>query len=221
MPRYKAGSYGEAMQEAAQQKEKEKEEDLLQKARKDIVEKLPGTLSKSFAGRLKSFFVGNSKEYDRAFKSLKDLTEGKGDKAAAEQNIKQYLTLRGKKVRDHQYGRERFEYMMHGLATVMDPMKFEAFCAEIDQDRRALSKNAYKGTIDATQYMTEAQKKQLAAQKEEARIKDERMTKELNDFINAPDAPKGKQTTNQPENKQPDNKQMDPGEAELVAFLNS
>ena len=147
------------------------EETRLREKRQEITEKLSGTLSKSFAGRIKSFFVGNSKEYDRAFNSLSALAAGEGDARAAEENIKQYLTLRGKKVRDHEYGRERFEYMMQGLATVMDPMKFEQFCAGIDQDRRELSKGAYKGTIDATQYMTDAQKEQLAAQKQAAEQK--------------------------------------------------
>ena len=44
---------------------------------KGLVERLKGTTSKSFAGRLKSFFVGNSKEYDKAFEAMQKFSEGK------------------------------------------------------------------------------------------------------------------------------------------------
>lgn len=71
----------------------------------DFVEK---SASRSFSGRLKSWFVGNSKEYDKAITALKGYANGGVRKETAVKYIKDYLDIRKHKVRDHQYGRDRF-----------------------------------------------------------------------------------------------------------------
>lgn len=46
-----------------------------------ILETLRGTTQKSLSGRLKSWFVGNSKEYNAAYKALEGVANGTGDRS--------------------------------------------------------------------------------------------------------------------------------------------
>ena len=119
-------------------------------------EKLVGDLrqstQKSFFGKLKSFFVGNSKEYKTAFAAVQGLAAGTMDKTEAANAIKAYLDIRKDKVRDHQYGRDRFDAMMKSLATVMEPLEFVQYCKDVDDSRRARDKN-YRGITDPNQFL--------------------------------------------------------------------
>ena len=119
-------------------------------------EKLVGDLrqstQKSFFGKLKSFFVGNSKEYKTAFAAVQGLAAGTMDKTEAANAIKAYLDIRKNKVRDHQYGRDRFDAMMKSLATVMEPLEFVQYCKDVDDSRRARDKN-YRGITDPNQFL--------------------------------------------------------------------
>lgn len=119
---------------------------------KGLVEKLNGTLSKSFAGRLKSFFVGNSKEYETALKTMRDFSDGKATSAQVQGAIKGYLSLHRGKVRDHQYGRDRFKLMMQGLQTLMEPKEFEEYCTQVDNERKERSNGGYTGKTYAEDY---------------------------------------------------------------------
>lgn len=162
-------------------------EAALRETRAETVQKLRGTLSKSFTGRLKSFFVGNSKQYNEAFNALDEVVNGKGDKYTAERKIKDYLTLRGGKVRDHEYGRDRFDLMMQGLATLMEPKKFAEFCGSIDADRNRLSNGAYGkkgGKIEPAQYLNADQIVELNRQpKQPEAVKDNPETQQLEAFL--------------------------------------
>ena len=142
------------------------EYDKMRDRTKDIVKRLDGTLSKSFTGRLKSFFVGNSKEYDAAYKALDDVAKGKSSPEEAKDAVMQYLDLRGKKVRDHQYGKDRFDAMLSGLSTIMEPMEFEQYCDKLNKVRGAIDKS-YKGHIDATKYMSDEAKQKLEETKQQ------------------------------------------------------
>ena len=125
---------------------------------KVLVDQLKKSAQKSFTGKLKSFFVGNSKEYKEALQAMQNFADGKGNPAEARDKISKYLDLRGNKVRDHQYGRERFDAMLSGLALVTSKEEFEKRCGDIDKARSERSKDTYKGTIDPEKYSPEAQK---------------------------------------------------------------
>lgn len=134
---------------------------------RELIGDLKQSTQKSFTGKLKSWFVGNSEQYKAAYKAMKDLAYNKDitpeETNDAKDKIKQYLTLRGKKVRDHQYGRDRFNAFMKGLATVMEPKEFGAFCNQINAERNAIDKNN-KARVDPEQYMTDEAKQKQAAQ---------------------------------------------------------
>lgn len=100
----------------------------------DFVE---GSASRSFSGRLKSWFVGNSKEYDKALTALKGFANGGVRKETAVKYIKDYLDIRKHKVRDHQYGRDRFQGFMESLETLMEPKEFKEYCDEINTARKS------------------------------------------------------------------------------------
>ena len=119
---------------------------------KGLVERLKGTTSKSFVGRLKSFFVGNSKEYDKAFEAMQKFSEGKLSPDKAKEAIQNYLDIRKDKVRDHEYGRDRFNLMMQGLQNVMEPKEFADYCKGVDADRSERSKGNYHGTTHPEDY---------------------------------------------------------------------
>ena len=100
----------------------------------DFVEK---SASRSFSGRLKSWFVGNSKEYDKALTALKGFANGGVRKETAVKYIKDYLDIRKHKVRDHQYGRDRFQGFMESLETLMEPKEFKEYCDEVNAARKS------------------------------------------------------------------------------------
>ena len=133
-----------------------------------LIGDLKQSTQKSFAGKLKSWFVGNSEQYKNAYGAMRrlayddKLTPEEKDKA--KKDIKEYLTLRGKKVRDHQYGRDRFDAFMKGLATVMEPQEFKDYCEEVNQIRSQIDK-AGKSKIDPETYKTpEARQKDIIQQ---------------------------------------------------------
>lgn len=87
-----------------------------------------------------------------------------------------YLNLRGSKVRDHQYGKDRFDAMLRGLSSVMEPEAFIDYCKGIDKARFDRSKGAYKGHIDAKAYMSDETKQKLAENERkrvQARLREE------------------------------------------------
>jgi len=102
---------------------------------------LDQTTSKSFTGKLKSWFVGNSTEYKNAIASLKDFASGRGNKETAIEKIKAYLDIRKSKVRDHQYGRDRFQGFMESLQTLMDPQDFQKYCDGVNKARKVMDKD--------------------------------------------------------------------------------
>lgn len=144
--------YREAYQEISQ-KPRESEETVNKRmeAAKTLLEELKESQQKSTAGKLKTFFVGNSKEYKNALEALENLAKG-GDPAPAKRAIRDYLDLRGDKVRDHQYGRDRFDAMMKGMKLLMRPKEFENFCTDLTEARQYRSKGAYKGKVDPADY---------------------------------------------------------------------
>ena len=73
-------------------------------------------------------------------------------------------TSAAKKVRDHAYGRDRFDAFMKGLATVMEPQEFKDYCEEVNQIRSKIDK-AGKSKIDPETYKTpEARQKDIIQQ---------------------------------------------------------
>ena len=153
---------------------------------KSIAAELRQTTSKSFGGKLKSFFVGNSKEYDKALKAMEDVSEGKVSKEDAKKSIMDYLDIRKNKVRDHQYGRERFDGFMKGLQTLMEPQEFADYCKGVDDARRARDPS-YKGVTNPEDYMSPEARQKLAQEREqqaaereaqEAKLDEERLAKD-------------------------------------------
>ena len=124
---------------------------------KEILKDLEATKSSSFSAKLKSFFVGNSKEYNKAIKALEDVSKGVGDKDEAAKAIKAYLDIRKDKVRDHQYGRDRFDGMMKSLCTLMEPGEFKEYCMSVDAARFKRDPT-YKGRTAPENYKTAEQK---------------------------------------------------------------
>lgn len=120
-------------------------------AAKNLLADLKRSQQKSFTGSLKSFFVGNSKEYKKAYEALESLTRG-GNPEEAKKAIRDYLDLRGNKVRDHQYGRDRFDTMMRAMKLVSRPKEFENFCADLTEARQSRAKGAYKGRVNPADY---------------------------------------------------------------------
>ena len=138
-----------------------------------LVHQLETSTSKSFTGKLKSIFVGNSKQYKAALKAMKDLAGGTVkyavDKTKAKQAIVDYILVRGGKERDHQNGRDRFDAFMKGLGEVMTPYEFLQCCREVNKRREATYGNT-SYNIKPENYL---QGEQLDAfQKEEAKILD-------------------------------------------------
>ena len=153
---------------------------------RSIAAELKQTTSKSFSGKLKSFFVGNSKEYDKALKAMEDVSEGKVSKEDAKKSIMDYLDIRKNKVRDHQYGRERFDGFMKGLQTLMEPQEFADYCKGVDDARRARDPS-YKGVTNPEDYMSPEARQKLAQEREqqaaereaqEAKLDEERLAKD-------------------------------------------
>lgn len=132
-----------------------------------LVHQLETSTSKSFTGKLKSIFVGNSKQYKAALKAMKDLAGGTVkdpvDMTKAKQAIVDYILVRGGKERDHQYGRDRFDAFMKGLGEVMTPQEFLRCCREVNKRREATYGNT-SYNIKAENYL---QGEQLDAFEEE------------------------------------------------------
>ena len=124
----------------------------------ELIDKLDQSTHKSFTGKLKSWFVGNSDEYKKAYKAMQGIVNGTITHEQAKKDITAYLNLRGKKVRNHQYGKDRFDAFMSGLSTIMKPAEFRDFCHTIDVERYSID-NSYKiGTTKADNYKTPEQK---------------------------------------------------------------
>ena len=135
---------------------------------RELMRDLKQSTQKSFTGKLKSWFVGNSNEYKEAYDAMGDLAYDKDmseeKRTEAKEKIKKYLSVRGKKVRDHQYGRDRFDAFMKGLATVMEPQEFKDYCEEVNQIRSQIDKTG-KSKIDPETYKTpEARQKDIIQQ---------------------------------------------------------
>ena len=148
----------------------------------DLLSDLRQSTQKSFVGKLKSFFVGNSAQYKSAYSAMERISRQSDmtpeARANAKQAIKNYLDLRGKKVRDHQYGRDRFDAFMKGMSMLMEPQEFVDYCKDLDAQRGQLDKG-YKGHIDPEAYMTpEAKEKRAAEQERKAREAEERRAQE-------------------------------------------
>ena len=138
-----------------------KADEAYEASRKDVSNLAPqieATKSSPLYSKLKSWFVGNSDEYDTALKALKDFGGGKGGKQEAIDSVKQYLDLRGSKVRNTQFGRDRFDGMMKSLATLMNPEEFAKYCKEVDGARLDRDKS-YKGVINPYNYLSPEQQK--------------------------------------------------------------
>lgn len=136
---------------------------------KALLDDLKRSEQRSFYGKFKSFFVGNSKEYETALKAVEGISTGTGDPKQAKQAIEQYLDLRGNKVRDHQFGRNRFDAMMKSLALVSTPAEFMEFCEKTEQARFDRAKGGYKDAIDVSRYLSP---EQIARGKEEMKQRD-------------------------------------------------
>ena len=124
----------------------------------DFVEK---SASRSFSGRLKSWFVGNSKEYDKAITALKGYANGGVRKETAVKYIKDYLDIRKHKVRDHQYGRDRFQGFMESLETLMEPKEFKEYCDEVNDARKSKDTQYYPRHVQPEQFSPQSDKSVL------------------------------------------------------------
>lgn len=161
--------YRDAYQETRQAETNEAKQMRMREAQ-SLLTDLKNSTQKSFVGRIKSFFVGNSKEYNNALAAMENVAQG-GDPAQAKDAIKKYLDLRGNKVRDHQYGRDRFDAMMKGLALVSRPKEFENFCQDLTEARQARSNGAYKGKLDPMDYQPAEVREAAMRQQDIERIK--------------------------------------------------
>ena len=129
-----------------------------------LAARLEASTQNSFVGKIKSFFVGNSRQYETALRAVRGLAAGTANEAQAAQaaqDIMEYLDIRKDKVRDHQYGRDRFDAMMSCLATVMEPRAFERYCKDVDDSRRARDPN-YRGHTDPNAFLSEENRELLA-----------------------------------------------------------
>lgn len=167
-------------------REREEREKLTRSYQKDILRDLQATKSSSFSAKLKSFFVGNSREYKQAMEALEGASKGTVSKEEAAEAIKHYLDIRKDKVRNHQYGRDRFDGMMKGLRTLMEPKEFEAYCKGVDEARRQRDPK-YNGKTDPDKYKTEQEKardreaREAEKTRKEAELNRERLAKDLAD----------------------------------------
>ena len=161
--------YQEAYEQTKEAETSEAKQARMREA-KALLTDLKKSTQKSFVGRIKSFFVGNSKEYNNALAAMESVAQG-GDPAQAKDAIKKYLDLRGNKVRDHQYGRDRFDAMMKGLALVSRPKEFENFCQDLTEARQARSNGAYKGKLDPMDYQPAEVREAAMRQQDIERIK--------------------------------------------------
>ena len=152
--------------------------------------------SRSFSGRLKSWFVGNSKEYNKALTALKGYASGGVKKETAVKYIKDYLDIRRSKVRDHQYGRDRFQGFMESLETLMEPKEFKEYCDSVNVARKSRDaqydprhvqpeqfspqsdKSVLKGLLAEDKKIRDANMERTNAQREAAEKREQALKKE-------------------------------------------
>ena len=148
----------------------------IQDRSRGLVEQLKGTTQKSFAGKLKSWFVGNSQEYETALADMEAVVEGTGDVHEAVDSVKAYLKIRRDKVRDHEYGRERFDGMMRFLQSALTPTAFSKYCDEVNADRLRVDPQS-KSLVNPEDYYPERSVRELVdAQAKIAQGKDYKPT---------------------------------------------
>jgi len=109
----------------------------------------------------------------------------------------EYLDIRKNKVRDHQYGRDRFDAMMKSLATVMEPLEFARYCRNVDLARRGRDPN-YRGITDPNQFLSDEGRERLKAAKARAEPEKKPEAKEA--------LRKQEEALNNPEQPQPEEK---------------
>ena len=131
----------------------------------DLVTTLEHSTGRSFTGKLKNLFSGNSKQYETALEAMKTLSEGevhkKEDMDKAKEAIKDYIFARGGKVRDHAYGRDRFDAFMKGLGEIMEPQEFVDLCRDVNSMRRERYGRDTDRTVDPVEYMATNEKKEI------------------------------------------------------------
>lgn len=134
----------------------------------DLVTTLEQSTQKSIFGKIKSVFTGNSQQYKDALAAMKNLAAGKlkeeKDIQNAKDTIEAYVTARGAKVRDHQYGRDRFDAFMRGLGEVMTPEEFQRTCSGLN----AMRKEAGEPGFDPLDYLPTQEKKDAFLKTEKA-----------------------------------------------------
>lgn len=127
-----------------------------------LVQTLESSTQKSFFGKLKNIFVGNSNQYKLALAAMKELAEGKvkaDDMEAKTNAIVDYVLLRGDKVRDHEYGRDRFDAFLKGLGEIMEPDKFLECCNTLNKRREQWYGNT-SFSIHAENYVPTEEKRE-------------------------------------------------------------
>lgn len=153
---------------------------------KNLVNDLETSAQRSITGRIKSFFVGDSREYKNALAAMKNLADGKvqtqEQKEAAKDAIESYIMNRSG-VRNHEYGRKRFNAFMKGLGQIMDPVEFRACCQSVTNLRR--EKGDYENDIKPESYLPKEKRQQYRnataefdkartmAQNDEQRVRDD------------------------------------------------
>ena len=159
-----------------------------------LITQLEQSTHQSFAGKLKNLFVGNSQQYKDALQAMRDLAGGKvqtkEQREQAAKAIEDYVLLRGDKVRDHQYGKDRFDAFMKGLGEVMEPAEFLKTVNSINQ----LRQDRYRDTehaINGEDYLPdEASKEAYLKVKDEYDRRVEAENKEVNDPVELKEAPR-------------------------------
>ena len=138
---------------------------------------------KSFVGRLKSIFVGDSKQYKAAFNALRDFATHTDVDEKERDRLKQqaiaaaegYIINRSG-VRDHQYGRDRFDAMMKSLGELMTPEDFQTCCNSVSALRQEMY-GSDKYRIDPKKYLlTKASRKAFEEMEEEQRAEKAKST---------------------------------------------
>jgi len=156
--RFNAKLYTPEVQQRKAELQKQQEQQRL----KNLVNDLETSAQRSFTGRIKSFFVGDSREYKNALAAMKNLADGKvqtpEQKKAATDAIESYIMNRSG-VRNHEYGRKRFNAFMKGLGQVMDPVEFRACCQSVNNLRHE-NYNDYENDIDPESYLPKEKRQQ-------------------------------------------------------------
>ena len=149
-----------------------------------LVYQLEQSTQKSIFGKIKSVFTGNSQQYKDALAAMKNLAAGKltdeNDIKAAKGAIEAYVTARGAKVRDHQYGRDRFDAFMRGLGEVMTPEEFQRTCSGLNAMRKEVGEPGF----DPLDYLP-TEEKRAAFEKVDRTVKARNRAADRADFMAA------------------------------------